>query len=139
LWPEQRLKGGRPLMQIASGGGGAGARRLVRLFRALAPSDREALIAFAEFLASRAQGQSRGEAPAAEPEPIPRPAEESVVAAIKRLSRSYHMLDRTALLTETSALMAAHVLNGREAQAVIDELEALFAGHYAHYREAKGR
>lgn len=61
---------------------------------------------------------------------IPRPEEESVVAAIKRLSESYHMLERSALLTETSSLMTAHVMHGRTADEVIDDLEALFQRHY---------
>jgi hypothetical protein len=117
--------------------GSASSRRLVRLFRALDPAQRETLLDFAEFLAARAPAQAGREAPAAEPEPLPRPQEETVVAAIKRLSRSYYMLDRAALLNETSSLMAAHVLSGREAQAVIDDIEALFARHYARYREAR--
>jgi hypothetical protein len=44
---------------------------------------------------------------------MPRPSQESVVAAIKRLSKTYEMLDRGPMLNETSALMSAHVLQGR--------------------------
>jgi hypothetical protein len=40
------------------------------------------------------------------------------------------MLDPGAMLNETSALMAAHVLQGRDAGAVIDDLERLFLAHY---------
>ena len=60
-----------------------------------------------------------------------------VRSAIKRLSRSYYMLDRSRMLDETSGLMAAHVLNGRSAKEVIDELEVMFARHYAAYREQR--
>ena len=74
-----------------------------------------------------------------EPERIPRPKEESVVGAIKRLSHSYFMLDRSAMLNDTSSLMGAHVLQGRPASEVIDELEALFARHYVKYREKQER
>jgi hypothetical protein len=74
----------------------------------------------------------------AEPDTITRPAQETVVGAIKRLSLSYHMLDRRRMLDETSSLMAAHVLNGRPARDVIDELEALFARHYDAYRDRFG-
>jgi hypothetical protein len=63
-----------------------------------------------------------------------RPAEESVVAAIKRLRRTYPMLDGGSLLNETSALMAAHVLQGRPAAEVIDALEALFSARFDAYR-----
>jgi hypothetical protein len=47
------------------------------------------------------------------------------------------MLDRSAMLNDTSTLMGAHVLQGRSASVVVDELEALFARHYAKYREEK--
>ncbi len=108
-------------------------RRLLRIFRSLAPEDRRTLMAFAEFLAAR-PGDTQPDTPA-EPHPIPRPEHESVVGAVKRLSRSYYMLERDgAMLNETSSLMAAHVLHGRPAAEVIDELEALFARYFAEYR-----
>ena len=65
-----------------------------------------------------------------EPKEIPRPREESVVAAIRRLSETYYMIDKSVLLSETSGLMSAHIMQGRPAEAVIDELEALFSNHY---------
>jgi hypothetical protein len=120
-------------MQVPPSGGGRSARHLVRLFRALPPVDRSALIAFAEFLSARTQEEEGRPARIRAPEPIPRPAQETVVAAIKRLSRSYHMLDRAELLNETSSLMASHALGGKDAHLVIDEIEALFARHYNRY------
>jgi hypothetical protein len=112
-------------------------RRLVRAFNALDRADRETLLAFAEFLLHRrADAPSQRSHPAGvpDPDPIPRPAEETVVAAIKRLSKSYEMLDRGPMLNETSALMSAHVLQGRPAAEIIDELESLFERHYRDYR-----
>jgi len=108
-------------------------RRLVRAFRALAPADRETLLAFAAFLVQRDNVKAQREEPP-DPVPLPRPGEETVVAAIRRLSKSYAMLDRGAMLNETSALMSAHVLHGRSAREVIDDLEALFARYYQDYR-----
>lgn len=102
-------------------------RELVELFRRLPPTGQESLFAFAEFLVVRSGAD---EGPAPEPKAIPRPEKESVVGAIKRLSESYHMLDRSKMLHETSALMAQHVMQGREAVAVIDELEIVFRRHY---------
>ena len=67
--------------------------------------------------------------------PIPRPEAESVVAAIRRLSASYFMLERRDMLNETAALMSAHVLQGRPAPKVVEELEALFEARYQQYRE----
>ena len=113
-------------------------RRLLDLFDRLNEPDRATLTAFAEFLAGRAETQ---EQPAAqpsrplEPEQIPRPPKESVVGAIKRLTKVYPMLPREALLNETSDLMSAHVLQGRPAADVINELESLFREHYDRYRK----
>ena len=109
-------------------------RRLLKRLRALEPTERETLLAFADFLVARAEPSSRAPAVAREPRLAPRPEHESVVGAIKRLSQSYDMLERDVLLHETSALMSAHVLQGRAAGDVIDELEALFARHYQDYR-----
>ena len=53
-----------------------------------------------------------------------------MVKAIKRLTATYHMIDRDRLLNETSSLMTAHVIHGRKAAEVIDELEVLFQRHY---------
>jgi len=111
-------------------------RRLSKIVRALDAEDRRTLLRFAEFLASNAATEAE-EAPLLDPDLLPRPAKESVVAAIKRLSLSYHMLDRSVMLNETSTLMAAHVLNGRPAKEVIDELETLFTRYYAKYRDEK--
>ncbi len=111
------------------------ARRLLQLYQQLSETDRGALTAFAEFLAAR-DASAVGEATPVEPLEIPRPADESVIAAIRRLSRTYHMLDKGAVLHETSGLMSAHILQGRVAAEVIDELEALFLRHYERHRAA---
>lgn len=116
-----------------------GERRLVKHYRALGPADRDTLLAFGEFLTSRNAIHRQEAVAPPEPTPIPRPQEESVVGAIKRLSRQYYMLDRSAMLNDTSALIGTHVLQGRPAGKVIDELEALFARHYAEYRAEQTR
>jgi hypothetical protein len=108
---------------------------MVEIFRQLGEQDRHTLLQFGEFLAREGECPAAAERAPLEPERLPRPKGESVVHAIKRLSRSYYMLDRSRMLTETSALMAAHVLNGRPAEEVIVELEALFARYYAEYLE----
>ena len=108
-------------------------RRLLRLFASLDAQAQETLTAFAEFLASRETVQGRRELP--EPQLIPRPARESVVAAIKRLSASYPMLDKARMLNETSNLMTQHVMRGRDACDVIDELEEVFQRHYRELRQ----
>jgi hypothetical protein len=47
------------------------------------------------------------------------------------------MLESERLLDETSSLMMAHTLQGRDAKLVIDELEALFARHYQSYLDER--
>lgn len=111
----------------------SGKKRLLECYSRLGDQDKATLTAFAEFLASRqAEDEDTPPAPAKPLEPldIPRPAKESVVAAIRRLTATYPMLDRKDLLNETSSLMAAHVLQGRKAQDVVDQLEAVFRSHY---------
>ena len=112
-------------------------RRLLKQFRRLSADDKRSVLDFVEFLASRARDRAGGDnggpgRPLPEPVPEPRPDQESVVAAIKRLSRVYGMLDRERMLGETSSLMASHLLQGRPAAEVIDDLEALFLRHYRH-------
>jgi len=119
------------------GSGRDGERQLVKCYRSLEPADQSTLLAFGEFLAARGAEYRQETSAPLEPAPIPRPQEESVVGAIKRLSRQFYMLDRSAMLNDTSALMGAHVLQGRLASEVIDELEGLFARHYAEYRAEK--
>jgi len=102
-------------------------KQLQSLFSRMSETGREALLEYAVFL------QARHPLPAEisqAPLQIERPSEESVVAAIKRLSATYPMLDRQALLHETSAFMMQHVVQGKAATEVIDELESYFSKQY---------
>lgn len=106
--------------------------RLVELFRRLPALQAEQLVEFAEFLSMR-----YGVEPVATAiEPIPRPAQESVVKAIKRLAATYPMLDRRKMLNATATLVAQHVMQGRAAVEVIDELEVVFRRHYEALSQA---
>ncbi len=110
-------------------------KRLLELFGRLADSQRETLIAFGEFLVTRASED--GEAAPSVPDkplPIARPETETVVMAIKRLTQTYPMLDRRKLLGDTSKYVAQHALEGRPAVEVIDELEVVFCRHYENLR-----
>lgn len=102
-------------------------KKLLNHLRALPEAAAQQLIDFAEFLQSKYQPVSQQ---ATEPEAIPRPEQESVVAAVKRLSATYPMLDKDKLLNETSALVMQHMMQGRNAVEVIDELEQVFRNHY---------
>lgn len=108
-------------------------KRLLAIARELSEADADNLLAFAEFLQQRGKPALR-EIPS--PEPIQRPAQESVVKAVKRLAATYPMLDRAKMLNETSVLMSQHVIQGRDAVEVIDELEILFRRHYELLKSA---
>ena len=101
--------------------------RLEQIMRALSGEDRQSLLAFAEFLHARS-AELRTEVAA--PVIIPRPEGETVVAAIKRLSAQYPMLEKGKLLDAASRLMGEHVLRGRKADEVITELQQVFESHY---------
>jgi hypothetical protein len=111
-------------------------KQLLKHFKSLAPAERETLLAFAEFLLTRST-EAQASKPVPEPEDIPRPQKETVVAAIKRLSATYPMLDKPELLNETSVLMTQHVMQGRDIVQVIDELEALFRRFYEELVNAR--
>lgn len=111
-------------------------KRLTEIIRRLPAAQAAALLEFAEFLLVRHGGagvkekQSAVAAGIPAPLDIPRPTEESVVKAVKRLRATYPMLDARKLLNETSALMTQHVMQGRDKIEVIEELEILFRTHY---------
>lgn len=105
-------------------------KKLLGLFRALPASEQQTLIHFAEFLESRMTATGNASTTILEPQLIPRPEKESIVAAIKRLSASYSMLDSPKLLDATSTLMTQHVMQGRDITEVIDDLEQLFRHYY---------
>ena len=107
-------------------------QKLIGWFRALSTGQQALLLEFAEFLAQR--GAAAEPQPAA-PVPEPRAANETVVKAIQRLTRTYPMLDRRKLLAETSRCVEQHVIHGRDAAEVITEIEIIFAQHYDNYRQ----
>lgn len=122
---------------------------LVSLLDQLSAADLEAVTRFAEFLLSRSDGQPVIRNPAVsavsavtpvevpEPEVVPRPDDEKVVAAVKRLSKTYYMLDKKKMLGVTSDLLTQHILHGRKAAEVIDELESLFEQHYRRIKQGE--
>lgn len=114
----------------------------LQLLDRLTETDQAAVRSFAEFLLSRGGGVPVAGRLAPEPVEIPppveiqRPEDERVVAAVKRLSKTYFMLDKKRMLSATSDLVTQHVLQGREAADVIDELEALFEDQYRQLKES---
>jgi len=103
-------------------------------FQQLDAGDQATLLAFAAFLASRSPARTvtvkTEPVTIPEPEIIQRPEKESVVGALKRLSKSYPMLDKTEMLSATSDLVATTIMQGTDPVGVIDELEDIFSTHY---------
>lgn len=114
---------------------------LIALCERLSPGDVATLLRFAEFLANGpvAAVTPPPAAVAEIPEPVelPRPDGESVVAAVKRLSQTYFMLDKKAMLNVTSGLVTQHIIQGRDAGEVIDELEELFRQRYQQLKQGE--
>lgn len=117
-------------------------KRLTGILRKLPAAQAGMLLEFAEFLLGRrgtASGTEQGKTGSAPeipaPVEIPRPTEETVVKAVKRLRATYPMLDARKLLNQTSDLMTQHLVQGREAIEVIEELEILFRSHYEKLAE----
>ncbi len=106
--------------------------KLLNIFSDLDKNDQSSIISFAEFLLEKAKQDGRLIV-LDQPADIPRPEEERVVAAIKRLSATFPMLKKNSMLNETAELMSQHILKGRAAKDVIDELEALFKARYEDF------
>jgi hypothetical protein len=110
-------------------------KELLDLFEQLAPEQQDGLIAFAEFLGGSVPNAV---GTVSEPVAIPRPDGERVTMAIRRLVRTYPMLDRERLMAEASQFMAQHALEGRPAHEVIDDLEKVFERHYQRMKGVIG-
>ena len=98
-------------------------RDLVEIFDTLDDERRSSLFDFAEYLQSKG-GLVKKEI--GEPVKIPRPEEETVVGAVKRLKQSYPMIESMTVFSAASSLMTEHMVNGRDVVEVIDEMEKLF-------------
>ncbi|MBF0264244.1 MAG: hypothetical protein HQL46_03165 [Gammaproteobacteria bacterium] len=107
-------------------------KKLLSNLKNLNPSAQNSLLDFSDYLLSKENKDNVQLAPE-KPQQIPRPPEESVVAAIKRLSQSYHMINKSGVLDQAAQMMTEHMLNGKEAQIVINELEVLFSQKYQLY------
>ncbi len=109
--------------------------KLLKYFRQLPEVQQQALLDYAGFLVERY---------AISPEPavvhpldIPRPQEESVVKAVKRLSKTYPMLDSKKLFEKTSSFMMRNLMHGEDTTSLIDEMEIFFEEHYQLHRSEK--
>lgn len=107
-------------------------QQLDLLMNSLGMEHQQAIVDYATFMVQQYKIQPSEDA-RQEPKSIARPGVETVIAAIKRLKKTYYMLDEGKLLNDTSALMGQHIMQGKEASKVIDELETTFQTQYEQY------
>lgn len=101
---------------------------LEKILETLSDETLATLIDFAEFLQKKYPAKARRRPQAVKR--IARPEDESVIAAIKRLSRTYPMLDKKILFEQTSVAMSAHVMQDISPEDSIDRLETVFREAY---------
>lgn len=110
-------------------------QRLLTIWRNMQEVDRHAWIKFGEFLTAQADGMAEQSPVGAEPLPIPKPEQESAVQALKRLKRTYPMIEADAvLLGEAAQLVMQRVMGATDAE-LIPKVETLFADRYRQWRE----
>ena len=102
------------------------------IYEAMDDQRKQSLSDFAGFLYAQADPVSKEIPP---PDDIPRPEEETVVGAIKRLKLTYPMIGSMTVFSAASALMTEHMVNGRNVVEVIDEMEVLFVTAYDNLLE----
>ncbi len=102
-------------------------KELIDLYEAMDDERKLSLCDFADFLYAKA-GPVVKEIPP--PEDVPRPEQETVVGAVKRLKIKYHMVESMTVFSAASALMTDHMVKGRDVVEVIDEMEVLFEEAY---------
>ncbi|MBF0296917.1 MAG: Crp/Fnr family transcriptional regulator [Magnetococcales bacterium] len=114
-------------------------KRLLALWRQLGEEERRSLLRFAQCLANESRGEEAQESPVPElPLAMPRPAVETAVAGLKRLKKTYPMIEADErVLGEASRILMQKVLGAADAE-VIDQLEAFFAQRYQAWREERG-
>ncbi|HKJ87554.1 MAG TPA: Crp/Fnr family transcriptional regulator [Gammaproteobacteria bacterium] len=117
-------------------------KRILAALEQLSEEQQEQVVEYAEFLGQRAgarAGTGETAAPAVptpeSPQPVEKDPEEGPVQAIKRLRRTYPMLDRSKLLDETTNVMTKRYLRNKPEDEVIEEIEEIFEQHYQRYLE----
>lgn len=113
------------------------ARKLLDCFRRLSADRQRALLDYAQYLAGKEESSQQSSVPAV-PVEIPRPDNESVIKAVRRLRETYPMLNQNQIFTEVSSQMTRHVMQGIAAVHIIDELEIIFRRHYETHVSSNG-
>ena len=103
------------------------AKALADLFNTLDNNRQQSLFDYAEFLQTKGGNMQQD---IGEPVEVPRAENETVVGAIKRLKQTYPMIDSMEVFAVASNLMTEHMVQGRDAEEVINQIEVLFEDTY---------
>ena len=112
-------------------------RRLLAAWQQLGEEDKRTVSLFAEFLAQKTSDSTEKEKTAIPQFPllIPKPEKESAVLALKRLKKSYPMIETDLSLLDDASQCLMKKVMGSTDEAVILKLEELFANRYQAWRE----
>lgn len=108
---------------------------LLKFLRQLPQAQQQTLVDFADYLSQRYAIEE--EAVPQQPIDISRPQEESVVKAVRRLSKTYPMLESKELFEKTSSFMMRNLMHGEGKETVIDEMEIFFKQSYQTFIDEK--
>jgi hypothetical protein len=105
---------------------------LLAVFRNLNKANKFTLTQFAKFLQSQ---QTDGEEPVSqEPLDLPKPEDETAVKALKRLKKSYPMIDADMSLLDDASRLLMEKITGTPDPEVIVKLEALFVERFKRWQ-----
>lgn len=112
--------------------------RLLTAWKKLDQEGQRTVRLFAEFLSQQTDEQAGKPTPTLPQEPlsIPKPEGESAVLALKRLKKSYPMIEADFSLLEDASQMLLKRVMGTADATVVAELEKLFAGRYQAWKNA---
>jgi hypothetical protein len=108
---------------------------LLKNLHQLPETQQQALLDYAEFLTQRYAIEE--ELVPQQPVDISRPAGESVIKAVRRLSKTYPMLESKEMFEKTSSFMMRNLMHGEGSETVIDEMEIFFSQSYKAYIDDK--
>ena len=112
-------------------------KKLLAAWKHLGETEQRTVRLFAEFLNQQAPNHNDKQSPpvAQTPLSIPKPEKESAVLALKRLKKSYPMIEADlSLLEEASQLLLKKVM-GTEDREIISELEQLFDQRFLEWQQ----
>lgn len=111
---------------------------LEKIGQQLSEANRDTLLKFAQFLLQQEQTSTPPEPPALEPLKIPAPPHETVVQALKRLKKTYPMIEADIGLLDAASQFVMQKVLGHPDRELIRKMEKLFSDAYKQWHQTKG-